>query len=48
VLVLAFGLAQRIWHDGAASSAIIPVTRPGMVPGTIAYIGRLLTNKPVC
>jgi eukaryotic-like serine/threonine-protein kinase len=38
VKVLDFGLAQRVWHDGAAYSATLPQTQPGVVAGTIAYM----------
>ena len=36
--VLDFGLAQRAWHQGAEFSETIPLTQPGTVAGTIAYM----------
>jgi len=36
--VLDFGVAQRIWYDGAGFSATMPVTQAGIVAGTVAYM----------
>jgi TolB-like protein len=38
VKVLDFGLAQRIWHQGAAFSLTIPASPRGLIAGTIAYM----------
>jgi eukaryotic-like serine/threonine-protein kinase len=38
VKVLDFGLAQRLWHEGAAQAATVPLTQPAGFAGTIAYM----------
>ena len=38
VKVLDFGLATRTWHEGAADAATAPLTQPGVIAGTIAYM----------
>jgi serine/threonine protein kinase len=50
VKVLDFGLATRTWHEGAAHAATTPLTQPGIIAGTIAYMppevlqGKLATS----
>jgi eukaryotic-like serine/threonine-protein kinase len=36
--VLDFGLAKRARHGGTATAATVPVTQPGTIAGTIAYM----------
>ena len=45
--VLDFGLAKRTLQEGAELAATVPVTRPGTIAGTIAYMApELLQGMP--